>query len=196
MEYPKIYNFKTPKADKIGGGEKDVTSERWKRIELTDQIIDQDIEISSHGKIYLKVENKDGTTATMAVKNKVLLTGRAALAASLANQYNGEFPFYIARVLFGSNGTLSGNPKFVEDTREGLFGVTTLTKPVIASIDTNLPQQVTFTTTVTFSELVGQVINEMALEMANGQLFSMATFGDINKSSSMQLIWNWRLTWV
>ena len=161
-----------------------------------ERIIDQDTEISSLGKIYLKVSNLDGTSATMAVRNKVLLSGRAAMAASLANQYNGEFPFYIIRVHFGSNGTVGGNPKSVQDNREGLFGVTTLTKPVIASVDPQLPQQVTFTAVVAFNELVGQVINEMALEMANGQFFSMATFGDINKSSGMELTWNWRLSWV
>lgn len=164
-----------------------------------EQVVQQfndDIEIASHGKIFLTCQNIDGTVAKMAVKNKVLLSGRSALAASLANMYNGEFPFYIVRVLFGNNGTVGGAPRFVDDSREGLFGATTLTKPVIATIDPDFSHQVTFTTTVTFAELVGNVINEMALEMANGDLFSMATFGDINKTASMQLIWNWRLTWV
>jgi hypothetical protein len=154
------------------------------------------IEIASHGKIYLSVENLDGTFAKMAVKNKVLLTGRSALAGSLANQYNGEFPFYVTRVLFGNNGTIGGAPRFVDDSREGLFGAVTLSKPAIATIDDDFPQQVTFTTTVAFSELVGNVINEMALEMANGQIFSMATFGDISKTSSTQLVYNWRLSFV
>lgn len=160
---------------------------------MEDLKLKQSDDITSNGKISIKVENKDGTSALVVVKNKVLLTGRSAIASSLANMYNGEFPFYITRVLFGNSGTLGGNPKFVEDNREGLFGVTTLNKPVIASIDDDLPQQVIFTTTVTFDELVGDVINEMALEMANEEIFSMATFGDISKTDSMQLIFNWRL---
>lgn len=165
-------------------------------MEQINQIGALENDILSQGKIFLKIINQDGSVATMAVRNKVLLSGKAGLARSLANQYNGEFPFYIARVLFGDNGTVGGAPRFVEDSRDGLFGLVNLTKPVIASIDPDLTHQVTFTTTITFDELVGQVINEMALEMANGDLFSMATFGDITKTSTMQLIWNWRLTWV
>ncbi len=153
-------------------------------------------DISSHGKIFCTVANEDGTFAKLAVRNKVLLSGRAALARSVANQIGSDFNFYIARVLFGNSGTVGGTPRFVEDQRDGLFGPVTLTKPVIASIDPVVPSQVTFTTTVAFGELIGQVINEMALEMANGDLFSMATFGDISKTSTMQLIWNWRLNWV
>lgn len=160
------------------------------------QEIAQDTEIGSRGQIFLTLENVDGTKASMVVKNKVLLTGRNALAKTLANDYTGPFQFYVARVLFGNSGTLGGSPRLVEDSRTGLFGPTTLAKPVIASIDDDFPQQVTFTTTVTFSELIGETINEMALEMANGDLFSMATFGDISKTSLMQLIFNWRLTWV
>jgi hypothetical protein len=160
------------------------------------QIFDDEIEIASHGKIFCTVVNKDGTFSKMAVRNKVVLSGRAALAKSLANQIGGDFNFYIARVLFGASGTVGGVPRYVNDGQDGLFGPVTLTKPVIASIDPLTPSQVTFTTTVAFAELIGQPINEMALEMANGDIFSMATFGDINKTSTMQLIWNWRLNWV
>lgn len=163
---------------------------------VTEQKIDNDIEIASHGNIFVTVINKDGTTAQLAVKNKVLLTGRSALASSLANQFDGMFNFYIARILFGSNGTVGGAPRYVDDGLDGLFGPVTLTKPVIASIDPTFPSLVTFTTTIQFSELIGQVINEMALEMATGDLFSMATFGDINKTSTMQLVWSWRISWI
>jgi hypothetical protein len=163
---------------------------------MTQEIIKEDTEIGSYGKIFLTVQNLDGTIAKTVVKNKVLLSGRNALARTLANDYTGPFQFYVARVLFGNSGTLGGSPRLVDDNRTGLFGPTTLTKPVIASIDDDFPQQVTFTTTVTFSELVGDTINEMALELANGDLFSMATFGDTSKTSSMQLVYNWKLTWV
>jgi hypothetical protein len=165
---------------------------------MDQQIItrESELDISSHGKIFITVENADGTVAVMAVKNKVLLAGRTALAQSLANQFGGQYQFYIARVLFGSNGTVGGAPRFVSDSQEGLFGPVMLAKPVIATIDPNIPTRVVFTTTVSFSEMVGGVINEMALEMANGNVFSLATFGDINKTGTMQLVWNWRLNWV
>lgn len=159
-------------------------------------VIETETEIASQGKIFITVKNLDGTTATLAVKNKVLRTGRSALAKSVANQFSTTYQFYISRVLFGSNGTLGGSPRFIDDARTGLFGPTTLTKPVIASIDPDVPYQVTFTTTVNFDELVGQTINEMALEMANGDVFSMATFGDISKTSSMSLVFNWRLNFI
>jgi len=165
-------------------------------MENINNIFTEDIEIASHGKVYLTIENDDGTKAIMAVRNKVVRSGREALARSLANQFDGTYSFYAVRVLFGTNGTLGGAPRFVDDTRTGLFGTVALAKPVIASIDPDFPTQVTFTTVVAKTELVGQTINEMALEMANGDIFSMTTFGDVTKNSSMQLTWNWRLTWV
>lgn len=160
------------------------------------EILNDDIEIKSNGKIFLTMLNKDGTASQMAVRNKVVLSGRSALAAIVANQFEGVFSFYIARVLFGDNGTVGGVPRFVEDTQTGLFGPVILSKPVIATIDPLATSQVTFTTTVAFGELVGFAINEMALEMANGQIFSMATFGDVNKTSTTQLIYNWRISWI
>ena len=163
---------------------------------MKQEIITQDMEIGSYGQIFLENLNQDGTKSKSIVKNKVLLSGRSALAKILANDYTGPFQFYIARVLFGNSGTLGGSPRLVDDGRTGLFGPVTLAKPVIAAVDDTLPQQVTFTTTVAFTDLVGDVINEMALEMANGDLFSMATFGDISKTSGMQLTFNWRLNWI
>lgn len=157
-------------------------------------MISQDIH--SIGKVFLTINNEDGSSANIAVNNKVLLTGQNALAKMLANDYDGTFSFYIARVLFGNSGTVGGAPLLVDGSRTALFGAVTLAKPVIASIDPNYQNQVTFTTTVAFSELIGQVINEMALEMANGDLFSLVTFGDITKSSSMELIFNWKISFV
>lgn len=156
----------------------------------------QDSEVQSSGRIWIDVENADGTKANVVVKNKVLQLGRAALAAGLANDFHSNFQFFIRRVFFSNGGTLGGTPRLVDDSRVALFNLPMLAKPVSASIDPLFSTQVTFTSVITFSELVGQVINEMALEMANGQLFSMATFGDINKSSTMQLTWNWRITFV
>lgn len=154
----------------------------------------EEIILSPKGKIYIKIITGDGICKEIEVNNKILLTGRYAMAKSLANQTNGDFDFYIARVLFGNGGTVDETPRYIDDSRTGLFGTNILTKPVIASINPDLPQQVTFTSTVAFDEVVGQQINEMALEMANGDLFSMATFGDISKTSTIQLIFNWRLS--
>ena len=39
-------------------------------------------------------------------------------------------------------------------------------------------------------------LNEMALQMANGQLYSMTTFPDLNKTEDMQITFNWRLNFI
>jgi hypothetical protein len=94
---------------------------------------------------------------------------------------------------FGSNGTTGGVPRFVNADRNALFGTTQLSKAVTASRD---EAQVIFTTVITFSELVDTVINEMALQMANGDLYSMVTFPDFTKTAQMQITYNWRLNFV
>jgi hypothetical protein len=152
-------------------------------------------ELGSRGHIDFEIED-DGIISSFRVNNRILKSGRVNLAKSLANSFGDSFEYFITGISFGSGGTAGGSPRYVDDTREGLFGPTVITKPVIASINPDLPTQVTFTTVITFDEAVGSTINEMALKMRNGDYFSMATFGDITKSSSMQLTWNWRITFV
>jgi hypothetical protein len=125
--------------------------------------------------------------------NTILREGRRALAKSLANQIGDSYEFYISRMQFGSNGTTGGVPRFVNADRNALFGTTQLSKAVTASRD---EAQVIFTTVITFSELVDTVINEMALQMANGDLYSMVTFPDFTKTAQMQITYNWRLNFV
>ncbi|MCL5459921.1 hypothetical protein M3M33_14890, partial [Loigolactobacillus coryniformis] len=85
-----------------------------------------------------------------------------------------------------------GSTKFVATSRNGLFGITQASKPVIASVDPNIPSQVIFTSVISFSEANGAVLNEMALQMATGNLYSMVTFPDLTKTAQMQITWNWR----
>ena len=129
-------------------------------------------------------------------KNTVLLNGRYALARSLANQFQGTFNFYIVEMLFGNGGTQGGSPRYVYSNRDGFFGVTVLSKPVISTIDVSLPQQTIFTTVIKSDEAVGQTLNEMALKMANGLLFSMSTFPDLNKTSQMTITYNWKINFL
>jgi hypothetical protein len=99
-------------------------------------------------------------------------------------------------MLFGDGGTADGSTKFVATSRNGLFGITQASKPVVASVDPNIPSQVIFTSVIAFSEANGAVLNEMALQMASGNLYSMVTFPDLTKTAQMQITWNWRLTFV
>jgi hypothetical protein len=98
-------------------------------------------------------------------------------------------------MLFGDGGTSGdGQPKFVDSSRSGLFGTTQVNKPITSTIDPINATQVVFTSVVSYSEGNGFVLNEMALQMNTGDLYSMATFGGITKTSQIQLTWNWRLS--
>lgn len=129
------------------------------------------------------------------IRNTVLATGKSTLANVLAN-LTIESNSYISQMIFGTNGTVNNVPKFVEDSRTGLFGPTLLSKNVIASVDPAAPTTVTFTSVVAFNEAVGFVLSEMALQMNGGQLYSMITFPDLSKTSSMQLTYDWAVTFL
>ena len=129
-------------------------------------------------------------------KNTILRKGREALAKSLANELGDTYQFYVNRMLFGDGGTSGGSVKYVDTVRNGLFGITRASKSVIAQVDPNIPSQVVFTAVLGFSDANGYAINEMALQMSNGDLYSMATFLDLNKTDQMQITWNWRISYV
>lgn len=153
-------------------------------------------EIITSGDVEIIQEWKDGRKNKLDIYNTILLTGRRALCKSLANQIGDSYQFYITRMLFGDGGTQSGVKKYVNAGREGLFGVTRLSKPVISSIDGSIPTQVILTSVIKFDEIIGVTLNEMALQMADGDLYSMTTFADLNKTEDMQLTLNWRLNFV
>ncbi len=150
------------------------------------------------GFVSATIEYMDGRPSEVieAVQNTVLRTGREALAKCLAGETGDEFNFFVSRMLFGDGGTAGGVPKYVNTERNGLFGTTRASKPVIATIDPTFPSQVTFTSVVAYSEANGYSLNEMALQMNNGDLYSMSTFPDMGKTALMQITWNWRLAFV
>jgi hypothetical protein len=158
--------------------------------------------MNTHEPIRLKgdvegiVEWDDGRIKRLAFPNTVLTLGKMALANSLANVVDDTYDFYISSMIFGDSGVSGGVEKFVNAARTGLFGVTRVRKPVISSIDADNQTQVIFTSVLTREDGNGYGLNEMALEMANGQLYSMVTFPDLNKTNQMQITWNWRLSFV
>lgn len=153
-------------------------------------------DIQTRGDVEIITEWRDGRKEVLDVRNTILLAGRRALCKSLANIIGDSYQFYITRMLFGDGGTQSGVKKYVNAGREGLFGVTRLSKPVIATVDGSIPTQVILTSVITFDEIVGVTLNEMALQMANGDLYSMTTFADLNKTEDMQITFNWRLNFI
>ena len=148
------------------------------------------------GSVERIVEYKNGSKEIVKYSNAVLDKGREALAATLANLVGDTNEFFVARMIFGDGGTTAGAKKFVNTSRNGLFGVTRLTKPVTALIDDLNPTQAIFTSVITFDEVNSTTLNEMALQMQNNDLYSMITFPDLNKTSEMQITWNWRLNFV
>jgi hypothetical protein len=159
--------------------------------------------LKAKGEIFMDIYHLDGSPEENVVyveqrhyQNTILRTGRAALVSALTNQIGDDFEFYINRMIFGSDGTADGVPKYVTDDREGLFGLTVLSKPVVSSVDASNSTIAVFTSTIASSEANGIALNEMALQMSNGDLYSMKTFPDLNKTSTMQLVLTWKLFFV
>lgn len=159
-------------------------------------MIEQESGIKPIGDVERIIQYRDGRVQVDEIHNTVLKNGRRALALSLANQIGDDFSFYITRMLFGDGGTQNGVKKYVNFDRNGLFGTTRIAKPVLSNIDATVPTQVIFTSTITFEEAIGVVLNEMALQMSNGDLYSMVTFPDLSKTEEMQITFNWRLNFV
>lgn len=154
--------------------------------------------IKCNGNIEIIIKNLE--TNTLEIKNQkntVLTVGKAALASCLANSFSGNFNFYITNLLLGTNGVDGGgNPLVVSADRTGLFGATLISLPTFASISGNADQIVTFTSTLSSSQANGNSISELALQMANGDLYSLSTTGAISKDSSKQIIINWTLSFI
>lgn len=153
-------------------------------------------EIRSRGDVDIIIEWKDGRQELFDTKNTILLTGRRAMAKSLANIIGDSYQFYVTNMIFGDGGTEDGVKKYVNANRNGLFGVTRVSKPVLSNMDGSVPAQVIFTSTIRFDEAEGMTLNEMALQMADGDLYSMTTFPDMNKTAEMQITFNWRLNYI
>jgi hypothetical protein len=153
--------------------------------------------IPLRGDVKMIVEDRDGNIVeTREFKNAVLKKGREALASALANKIGGNFELFINRMLFGDGGVQGEVPKLVDASRTGLFGVTRVSKPVASVIDSTNRFQVTFTSVISYDDGNGYDLNEMALQLASGDLFSMATFGGFSKTSTVQITWLWTVSFL
>ena len=155
-----------------------------------------DSQIECEGFYEIIIETIDGDKTEIHRKNTVLKTGRIALVKVITAETGTYTSLYISRIIFGTNGTSGGQPKFIDVNRTGLFGPTVLDKTVFASIDSLNLTQAIFSTIVTYTDANGSTLNEMALVMNDGSLYSMATFGDIVKTNTMQITFNWRINYI
>jgi hypothetical protein len=153
--------------------------------------------IKARGDVQMIINYSCGKQEIIEFPNTVLNKGKEALAISLGNKFTGEFNYYINRMIFGTGGVAGGSLKYVDSSRNGLFcGSPVATKPVISALDPNVTSQVIFTSVLATSDAVGEVINEMALQMATGDLYSMVTFPNLTKTDQMSIIWNWTLSFI
>lgn len=150
--------------------------------------------VASNGGGEIIIKWLDGREEVINFKNKVVDLGRSALAKSLANQFGGVYRYWVKNMVFGAGGTVGGTPRYVDSFRTGLFGPVIATKPVISSVPISVQNQAIFTSVLLFEDAIGQTVNEMGLQMENGDFFSLTTFGDIVKTNSMQLTFNWRIS--
>lgn len=148
------------------------------------------------GTVEVIIEHQNGFQEKKLFNNTILTTGKMALANSLANIVDDVYEYYVNRMIFGTNGTSGDVEKFVAVSRVGLFGVTRVQKPVISQIDPDNQTQVIFTSVLTFEDGNGHDLSEMALVMANGDLYSMVTFPKLHKTNQMQITFNWRISIV
>jgi len=153
-------------------------------------------QIKTRGDVERIIEYRNGDKEVKWFRNTILTTGREALAKSLANDIGDSFTNYVTYMIFGNAGTASGTPKYVESHRTALFSTPLVSKNVFATTDST---QVIFTSVLSFSEFGtthSEVIDEMALVLANNDLYSMVTFPILTKTQEMQITWNWRLNFV
>lgn len=152
--------------------------------------------IRQYGEVDVTIQNKNGIENTFTIKNAILTNAKNAHANAVCNNIGQTYQYYISNMIFGTNGTLNGSPKVVETSRSGLFGSTLVNKQVMSTINPQMSNQGIFTAVIGFDEGNGSIINEMALMMKNGELYSMVTLGGISKDSTIQIIFNWRISFV
>lgn len=151
------------------------------------------------GGIIALIEYKDRHKAPELLRfpNVVLNKGKTTLASFLAGQLPSK-NIFVKNMLFGDGGFdyQQSTKRAVDSERNSLFGITRVSKPVTAQLDPMVPTQAIFTAVITFEEANGHTLNEMALQLSDDNLFSMATFPDLGKTNQMQITWNWRLSFV
>jgi hypothetical protein len=153
--------------------------------------------IKAMGSIDGIIEYNNGKTLKISCPNTVLILGRNALVNTLINN-TGEYPnLFINRMVFGDGGVDgTGTPKLVTTNRTGLFGTVRATKPVVSTANPDNSTQAIFTSVLTYDDGNGYSLSEMALVLNNSDYYSMVTFPPITKSSSMQITWNWSLSFI
>lgn len=146
------------------------------------------------GNINLEIEYSDGKKENLKFKNSPLRQGKSALAQFVCSKDSERI--WITDMIFGDGGVEKNDKKTVNPNRNTLFGVARVVKPVVCQLDPEDPTKVIVSTILEKDEGNDYVINEMALKLNTGDLFSMATFYNLNKNEQMKLKWTWELLFI
>ncbi len=148
--------------------------------------------INSKGFVEIVItDSKTGEILEIHKQNTVLLSGKTLMARSLAGEINDPFDFYVYSMEFGTGGLEGSTPKTVNSGLTSLYISSGIEVLVGRSWSNSYPTQAIFTGTLNTEIGNGLNINEAALKMANGDLFSMITFPSLSKTNSQQITLNW-----
>lgn len=149
--------------------------------------------INTEGIVEFVITNEEtGEIVLKEKKNTVLTIGKSILARTLANDLTSLV--YVSHMVFGQGGESGNIPRVVDPGRSSLFNSITGTQVAVASgWSSDYPTRVTFSASLGSSIANGYVINEAALQLSNGDLFSMITFGGLTKTSSLSFTLNWTI---
>lgn len=166
-------------------------------------------EIKLNGHVSCLIEYKNGKKINWEFPNTIVRSGREALVGMLTNTlsvcppasgsyFNNYGSTYINRMVFGDGGVDGGVPKIVSQDRNALFcGTPIVSKNVNGIVDPGLSTQAIFTSVLLYDDPVAtsgtMLLNEMGLLMNNDNYYSLVTFPDLNKTSSMQITFVWRI---
>ena len=152
--------------------------------------------IETKGYISCLIEYDDGLKETVDFNNSVKLKGKSAIGKILLNQVGDVNSFFINRMLFGDGGRNGGIPRIVEQDNNSLFGTVRVVKPVVSTANPNDSTEIRFSSTLGKEDGNGIHIDEMSLQMENGDLFSMATWPGFVKASNMQITFTWKIVLI
>jgi len=150
--------------------------------------------IETIGQINLIIKQNDQINH-LHYKNQLLNSGRRFLLSHLMPRPSST-PIFLKNILFGDGGTVDGKVRQVVPEMEQLFGVTRMKKEAVVQVNPEISTQLLLTVVVSESEGNDFTLNEMALELSDGTLFSLATFPDFNKTDKMELTWLWSIFMV
>jgi len=149
--------------------------------------------IETKGFVDVTIQYDDGTTEVSNFTNAVMVNGKLAISKILLNQIGDVNSFFINRMLFGDGGRNGGVPRIINSTNNNLYGTVRVVKPVSSSVNPNDATEIRFSSTLGKEDGNGIHIDELALQMENGDLFSMTTWSGFTKTNNMQITFGWKI---